>query len=962
MNRATFFSDRAQQLRTHGAKPPRQKVHQKDFEKRQKQLEKERHSNLMFADKQTRRLMQQQRLEDPDDDGWYDVNTSEETPDNVLHDQTYDISHEGGEYQEYIVDMNARASYLMGSKRFNHARRESIVRGERLQRAYIEWKKQLDMLSDAYLEMKHGDLKEQIDDTTTEESWSIKVVSMEDGIFNAIIPSVEEDIHVNVTLIKRGYLGSSPVTPAVAFSLQTLEDYRLERNECGRFSILHKVKVIANKFRVPFKKYLRDQFQDAFYAYLMILENLDSRVKERLRRNATQWQQKNVCPCCTYELEGEEEMQYRMLVAIDGNNSCKRDATAGKSDGRVYDTSRIYISREEVDSYQNEVRRKSKTQGVMKECFMEATPSSCTDNWKADAPEHHKSMWANFDESGFFISACRHHCVLTICDMVCSGELAKYPLATVAKLLELYGNGLGIGYDIGCSMSGTVDRSPLLGESFRQSGSQFAVPAFHGWGHNRLCQLQHHIRMVDGFGLEDLETCERVFSASNAIARPLRHCSSYTRHLFVTQYFGHWNREMRNRLGHTLFLKAKAAVRTLASENTILDQFKNLSRITDNLIFEDWLQQEENYLKGLKQEPEHDINTIEYVELLRDFYSAKKRLEAINMESTQWVSSTPQQMNVAQTASGTAKIENARRHALSQFRTLEKELERVETKMGITETWLPTCPEWKSAMNYIETREYRRAIDKVELLIVQRLFELQKLNLSGTGYKLRTHIAKALKARSSALRTALDKYNVIAGSMNPKRPTLSWSTVVEYCHVSHFDLLRDCRQDISQKEWALPANRAATQAYLKVKRANEELKRLRIEVRRLQTWIHDESAFLSSEYQRLLATEPLLAKEIQLLLHAHQQAAGTHQFYLTKIGALEGFDVDLSLGVRRGCMDALPGTVEATEHCRSEVRQEDLFSAVVEEAEALPRLPEDDEDLAEVFCEIDEYVSGIHDE
>ncbi|KAG8915069.1 hypothetical protein FRC02_004683 [Tulasnella sp. 418] len=57
--------------------------------------------------------MQQQRLEDPDDDGWYDVNTSEETPDNVLHDKTYDISHEGGEYQEYIVDMNARASYLL---------------------------------------------------------------------------------------------------------------------------------------------------------------------------------------------------------------------------------------------------------------------------------------------------------------------------------------------------------------------------------------------------------------------------------------------------------------------------------------------------------------------------------------------------------------------------------------------------------------------------------------------------------------------------------------------------------------------------------------------------------------------------------------------------------------------------------------------------------------------------------
>lgn len=67
--------------------------------------------------------------------------------------------------------------------------------------------------------------------------------------------------------------------------------------------------------------------------------------------------------------------------------------------------------------------------------------------------------------------------------------------------------------------------------------------------------------------------------------------------------------------------------------------------------------------------------------------------------------------------------------------------------------------------------------------------------------------------------------------MNPPRPTLDWDAVVDYSYLSQFELLRDCREDVRQCPWAAPAARMVVQSYLKVRRAEEEIDRLNIEVR-----------------------------------------------------------------------------------------------------------------------------------
>ena len=51
----------------------------------------------------------------------------------------------------------------------------------------------------------------------------------------------------------------------------------------------------------------------------------------------------------------------------------------------------------------------------------------------------------------------------------------------------------------------------------------------------------------------------------------------------------------------------------------------------------------------------------------------------------------------------------------------------------IDEQWTPDTEKWRRAAKYVDICKYQLALDKLEGLVVQRLFELAKMGLSGTG-------------------------------------------------------------------------------------------------------------------------------------------------------------------------------------------------------------------------------------
>ncbi|KIK11656.1 hypothetical protein PISMIDRAFT_19361 [Pisolithus microcarpus 441] len=99
-----------------------------------------------------------------------------------------------------------------------------------------------------------------------------------------------------------------------------------------------------------------------------------------------------------------------------------------------------------------------------------------------------------------------------------------------------------------------------------------------------------------------------------------------------------------------------------------------------------------------------------------------------------------------------------------------------------------------------------RAVEELEGLVVQRMFELSKANLAKTGYKMRKHISKAISRRSTAVRAALERYNKLAPRQRPLRPKLDYAEVIGYSLLGEFSLLKHSRYEVLEKPWALPDN------------------------------------------------------------------------------------------------------------------------------------------------------------
>ena len=67
------------------------------------------------------------------------------------------------------------------------------------------------------------------------------------------------------------------------------------------------------------------------------------------------------------------------------------------------------------------------------------------------------------------------------------------------------------------------------------------------------------------------------------------------------------------------------------------------------------------------------------------------------------------------------------------WKAKNEEVLRYEEDHNISFRWAPTSQEYVDALTMVHERKYRRAIDDLERLVVQRLFEMTKLGMNGVG-------------------------------------------------------------------------------------------------------------------------------------------------------------------------------------------------------------------------------------
>ncbi|KAK7444566.1 hypothetical protein VKT23_015244 [Stygiomarasmius scandens] len=784
-----------------------------------------------------------------------------------------------------------RSHSAVRSKRLHFKRKDFRTWRNRLQNLQMKWDRLIEPLTDAYITWKYQNTSPSVSTShstcdfyqTTGHDFGIDVLDIHTMARSALITR-DENTEASVALVLAGFLGNSPEQPSLAFALPTLDLFFTIRRFKASFSIEAFARVLCHLYKIPYRRFYRSAFSNAFDAYLQICRAVDIRVAEQLGHNTPNHRVLHSCPPCCYELQDEPKLKFTRMWVCDGNNSLRRMATLPRrrtGDTRTFDGSDYFLSTEFVDKYADEVKARppkrtdlknddneddedeeevlglgeggDPTDGLDVDTSLSKSLAACTKNWKAASAEAKKKMWNIFEETGIFASACRHGFILWLADMVRSGELAKYALAMVAMALDTFGEGWILGYDIGCSFEQTI-KSSSLGARFQERGCRTCVNAFHGYSHNFLCQLLYHPLNIEGMGLEDLETLERIFSASNHLASITRYATAYRRRVFIDLYFQHWDDEKYQNLANMLHNNYVQALATIAEEGQSLEEGLRAVGLTVADL-EAYYADEAQHFQNLGKELDEDLHAVAYVDLLRQYRDVCKSYENA---CSQFRTQTPEDYEVLQNYSAnlseTRKTETLRRFYAEKRDLVLHELVQLELAMNISKRWQPSDPEYIKTLEYMNVRDYRQALEHLHKLVIQRLYELHRLNLSQTGYKMRTQIANALQKRSKAIRRAVKRYNKAAQALQPPRPTLDWTKVSHFTFLDQFNILQDTRHSLFDKPWAKPVVRELMKKNRRVQRAREEIVRCNVELRRLHTSILDEHAHFIQVLQGLEGT------------------------------------------------------------------------------------------------------------
>ncbi|KAG1745409.1 uncharacterized protein EDB91DRAFT_1080328 [Suillus paluster] len=657
---------------------------------------------------------------------------------------------------------------------------------------------------------------------------------------------------------------------------------------------------------------------DTFDLYLTILHEIERRVQTVLNHDTPNWQVLNACPPCSYELDDEPPLKYSCMYVMDGGNSAKHMVTIGDrqcGDTHIYAESDYLLSCVFVDHFANEVQSRSTLDGpddhpiIPKAEEDDSVVSSaqviaedCSRNWKAAADDDKKKMWAIFDETSIFIAACRHGSMLWYANIIKS---VKYPLAIVAKILDVIGEHTLGAYDIGCP-------------AFMEKQSHLCIDAFHGYAHNYICQTQHHPLGIEGAGLEDFGVAESIFSASNALASVIRYASPYHRHVFLDLFFKQWDEDKYSNLGTMLLNNYWQAQQVISTETIMLREAMSSLGIQEEDLM-NWRSEEIQYFQTLGKEPEWDVHAIVYVELLQQMQELESQASVsfarfVSSALDNYQFSAPSQTNFySVNLSQTPKLEMQRHYATERLASIQHNVISMEPKLSIANWWSPLSAEYQETLTYMTLCKYHKALDNIQHLVVQRLFKLQRLNVSRT-----------------AIQNAVKKYNEAASELRPPWPPLEWSKVSHFSFLDEFNLLHETCQDICNKPWTKPAVRETMRQHLHIQRAKKEIVYCNIEVRHLQTAIVVENEEFTCVLAALDAANSLIFVAVKEHSICRHRINSQLLSCINQTHSLPGFSRDKSCGVRKGTSsDRAPSTVAPaqgdSEQPQSDDSEEDAF-------------------------------------
>ncbi|KAF9065536.1 hypothetical protein BDP27DRAFT_1424740 [Rhodocollybia butyracea] len=446
--------------------------------------------------------------------------------------------------------------------------------------------------------------------------------------------------------------------------------------------------------------------------------------------------------------------------------------------------------------------------------------SGCEEKWQNMDEKKTAKETLKFFENGWFVLLCRHMIMILACNMVRSSKLYQYPLALlaiymIAKKEERERNRegppkgkLANAYDMHCKFSKHIKCSPL---KLIAKWSKYlpVIGTMHGYAHNWQCQLLFLMLYIIGIGIEDGKSISKFIYYQDL--QPYSNISKFI--------YGNYKQAL-----------------SIVQEAPVLQQSMLDAGINSPNVFFKWLMEEGEYLQSLSWTLLKETLESEYYLRLEALKACQDHLQKARKA---WLSFLP----------------GVHVHAL-------------EEKLAIQICWSEGSEKWEEAKKAVKEIAYRKALDKLEGLLVAQVFEMSCLNVMGTGYKLWKHIANTMKIHSK---------------------TISAAIIFVRKRLNMFTFQSSIFCKMQERKWATPGNQLIMTRFFKLIRTEEEICRLHMEIQRLITHMFDKEDLILNKAEDMELENPGLVLQLRSYWNEQGKFNKLHHRHLFAIKKLPGF-------------------------------------------------------------------------
>lgn len=187
-------------------------------------------------------------------------------------------------------------------------------------------------------------------------------------------------------------------------------------------------------------------------------------------------------------------------------------------------------------------------------------------------------------------------------------------------------------------------------------------------------------------------------------------------------------------LGKFLYDNYKQALSIIAEYEPQISAYCQANDLSES-DFETWHKEELEYLRKVTTKVPLDPGAVEYVTALQNLESARVLYE--QGSTVEFRVYTEADFATGSIASEAVRLERSREADRARLHAeLLKALnmvEEIEVRLQIQRRWQPSESAYQDAIKFIDRKGFLAVLDELEGRIVQRLFELSKANLAGTG-------------------------------------------------------------------------------------------------------------------------------------------------------------------------------------------------------------------------------------